>query len=120
MDAIEIPGIPLQARVGVTDDERREPQPLRVGLVLHLDLAAAGASDDLGHTVDYDAVCRTVEQIVESRAFHLIEAVAEAVAREVMAEHAVAAVDVRVEKPGALRGRGVEYAAVVIRRRRDG
>jgi len=119
MDTIEIPGIPLQARVGVTDDERSEPQPLRVGLVLHLDLATAGASDDLKQTVDYDAVCETVERTVASRAFNLIEAVAEAVALAVLGAHAVAEVEVRVEKPEALRGRGVPYAAVDIRRRRD-
>jgi dihydroneopterin aldolase len=119
MDSIEIPGIPLQARVGVTDDERREPQPLRVGLVLHLDLAGAGVSDDLAHTVDYDKVCETVMRTVTSRAFNLIEAVADTVARAVLDAHSVEEVEVRVEKPGALVGRGVPYAAVDIRRRRD-
>jgi dihydroneopterin aldolase len=119
MDSIEIPGIPLQARVGVTDDERREPQPVRVSVVLRLDLALAGASDDLAYSVDYDAVCETVGRAVESREFKLIEAVAEAVARAVLDAHAAAEVEVRVEKPGALRGRGVPFAAVGIRRGRD-
>jgi FolB domain-containing protein len=119
MDRIEIPDVPLRARVGVTDEERREPQELRVALVLHLDLAPAGTSDDLTHTVDYDAVCGTVARTVASRPFRLIEAVAEAVARAVLGAYAVDEVEVRVEKPGALRGMGVAYAAVGIRRRRD-
>ena len=119
MDRIEIAALPLRVRVGVTEDERREPQALGVSLVLHLDLSAAGASDDVRDTVDYDAVCGTVVRVVGSRAFHLIEAVARTVANAVIEAHAVAAVEVRVEKPGALRERGVPWAAVVIHRSRD-
>jgi len=105
--------------VGVTEDERREPQELRITLLLHLDLLPAGASDDLMDTVDYDAVCGTVLRAVTTRAFHLIEAVAAAVAEAVLEAHRVAEVDVRVEKPGALADRGVPWAAVTIHRRRD-
>jgi len=119
MDSIEIPGIPLRAKVGVTDDERNEPQDVRVSLLLRLDLATAGKSDDLADTIDYDAVCGTVERTVTSREFHLIEALAEAVALAVLSTYAIEEVEVRVEKPGALRGRGVPYAAVGIRRRSD-
>lgn len=120
MDKIVVPGIPLRARVGVTEDERRSSQELVVDLALHLDLAPAGASDDFSRTVDYDAVCGTVQQVVESRPFRLIEAVAEEVARRVLEDFDVAEVEVRVQKPGALRARGVPFAAVEIRRSRDG
>lgn len=119
MDRILIPAIPLQARVGITEEERSAPQELRIGLALHVDLARAGASDDLGDTVDYDRVCATVSEVVGQRPFHLIEAVADVVATAVLQGFGVAEVEVRVEKPAALRARGVPYAGVEIRRARD-
>lgn len=120
VDRIVIPRIPLLAHLGVTEEERAAAQEIFVELVLHLDLAAAGASDDLGDSVDYDAVCRTVGEGVGGGRFHLIEAVAEHVAAAVLAGFDVARVDVRVEKPAALRARGIPFAAVEISRERRG
>jgi dihydroneopterin aldolase len=120
LDRIVVPGIPLRAHVGVTAEERATDQTIVVGLVLHLDLAVAGSSDDLAKTVDYDAVCVRVEGVVGAHDFHLIEAIAEEVASAVLRDFGVAEIDVRVEKPGALLGRGVAISAVEIRRRRDG
>jgi len=120
VDRIVIPGIPLRAHVGVTGEERRTAQDLVVDLVLHLDLAPAGAADDLSKTVDYDAVCASVAGVVTSQPFHLIEAVAERVAGTILGGFDVAEVEVRVQKPGALQGWGVPFAAVEVSRRRDG
>jgi dihydroneopterin aldolase len=120
MDRIVIPGIPLMVRVGVTEREREEPQEVVVRLVLHLDLAAAGESDDLAHTIDYEAVCATVDDVVGEGSFHLIERIAARVADVVLEDFEVARVDVCVEKPAALQGRGVPYAAVEISRGRNG
>jgi dihydroneopterin aldolase len=120
MDRIVIPGIPLSAHVGVPPKERLAPQAVVIGLVLHLDLRPAGTSDDLSKTVDYDRVCAVVERVVAAHHFLLIEAIAEEVAQTILTDFAVAQVDVRVEKPGALRARGVAFAAVEVRRSRDG
>jgi len=120
VDRIVIPGIPLRAHVGVTVEEREAAQEIVVGLVLRLDLAPAGVSDDLHDTIDYDAVCEVAKETVEGDAFHLIERIAARVASAVLAAFDVKQVDVRVEKPGALRGRGVSYAAVEISRERNG
>jgi len=120
VDRIVVPGIPLRAHLGVTDAERAAAQEIDVGIVLHLDVSAAGASDDITHTVDYDAVCGTVSRVVGSRPFHLIEAIAEGVARAVLHEFDVDEVDVRVRKPGALKAWNVPFASVEIHRRRDG
>lgn len=120
MDRIIIPGMPLTARIGVTAEEQAEEQELILSLVLHLDLATAGASDALSDTVDYDAVCRTVAGVVGHGPHRLIEAVAEGVAKAVLRGFAIDRVEVRVEKPGALRRHGVAFAAVEITRPGDG
>jgi FolB domain-containing protein len=120
MDRIIIPGIPLRAHVGVTAEERETDQEIAIELVLHLDLAPAGIADDIAKTVDYDDVCRAVAEVVGSRPFHLIEAIAEEVAGVILRGFDVLEVEVRVQKPDALRARRVPFAAVEIRRRRDG
>jgi dihydroneopterin aldolase len=119
VDRIIVPAIPVQAHVGVPEEERLERQDLLISLVLHLDLSVAGTSDDVKDTVDYDAACGVVQAIASERPFRLIESVAEAVARALLDGFAVHGVDVRVEKPQALRARGVPYAAVEIHRSRD-
>lgn len=120
MDRILIPGIPLRAHVGVTAEERRTQQEIVVDLVLRLDVATAGITDDIARTVDYEAVCAEVTKLVEARPFHLIEAIAESIAATILESFDVAEVQVGVKKPGALSERGVPYAAVEIRRGRDG
>jgi dihydroneopterin aldolase len=109
----------LQARVGVTEEERSAAQEVRVALALYRDLRASGMSDDLSDTVDYDAVCSTVGKVAIARPYRLIEALAESVARAILDGFPVDEVEVRVEKPSALRAHRAAYAAVEIRRGRD-
>ena len=57
-DRIELRGMRFEGRHGVLPEEATAAQPFEVDVVLELDLAAAGASDDLGGTVDYGDVFR--------------------------------------------------------------
>jgi dihydroneopterin aldolase len=119
VDRIVIPGLPLRARVGVTDAERAVAQEIELHVELGLDLTAAGAHDDLGRTVDYDAVCEHLGSVVRLTEFRLIEAIAEACARTLLATFpSVDEARVEVRKPAALRSHGVAYAAVEVTRRR--
>ena len=119
MDKIVIPGIPLMVHVGWTAAERASEQEMSVYLELRFDLGPAGQSDDLARTLDYDDVCERVSGLVRDTEFRLIEAVAERCASTLLADFpAVDEVCVEVRKPGALRTRGVPYAAVEVTRRR--
>lgn len=119
MDRIVVADLPLRTRVGVTDAERAEEQDVLIDVELSLDLSQAGRTDALEHTIDYEGVCDVVASTVRARAHRLIEAVAESCAAEVLSAFpSVVEVHVRVRKPGALRARGVPYAAVEVVRRR--
>jgi dihydroneopterin aldolase len=120
VDRILVPGIRLEARVGVGEEERASPQEVVAEVELRLDLARAGSTDDISATVDYEEVCRTVEAVARARPFHLIETIAEEAAAALLARFEVVEARVQVRKPGALRGWGVPYAAVEVLRRRDG
>ena len=115
-DHVEISGLRANCIIGVDESERVEPQPVEIGIVLDVDLAAAGASDDLADAVDYRSLVNAVVGAVESSSFLLIEALATRVADICLAESKVEAVEVTLRKPGALPI--ADSAAVTIRRKR--
>jgi dihydroneopterin aldolase len=106
-DRLSLLGMRYLARHGVEAREKEEPQPFAVDLVLHADLEAAARDDDLAATVDYAALRDLVEAIVTGPSHDLIEALAGAIVRAVLAEtdpRIIGAVEVRVRKPRALAG----------------
>lgn len=120
-DRIVLAGLAFQARHGVEPREKVEAQRFEVDVELLLDLQPAGLEDDLARTVDYGLVYATVRQIVESTTFNLIEALAEAIAHEILAEQPrVGEVVVRVRKPDVRLGGPLAHAGVEIRRTRSG
>ena len=116
-DRIYLHEMVFMGRHGVTDEERAEPQQIDVDLEVAVDLSAAGRSDELADTVDYGDLFVLCRDVVEQRSFHLLEAIAETIADEVLARfRAVESVSVRVKKPGVPLAGQVEHAGVVIER----
>ncbi len=89
--------------IGVDDEERREKQEVLISLVLWTDLSSAGRGDRFEETVDYRHLKKLILHLVEDSRYHLIEALAEAVAQVCLSQPKVARVRVRVDKPSALR-----------------
>ena len=122
-DRLSLLGMRFHARHGVLPHEKVEPQPFEVDLVLHADLSAAAASDDLADTVDYAALHELVAGIVGGPGFDLIEGLAGAIARAVLAATdplVVEAVEVRVRKPEApIEGELETVEAAIVRHRPD-
>jgi len=118
-DRITLRGMRFAGRHGVGAAERSEPQPFEVDLIVRLDLARAAATDDLADTIDYAALFELTRSVVEERSFHLIEALAGAIADAVLAGHPVADVEVRVRKPKAPLPGAFETVEARIRRRRS-
>jgi dihydroneopterin aldolase len=119
-DRIVLADMVFQARHGVADWEKVEAQRFEVDVELVLDVQPAGLEDDLGRTIDYRGVYQVTKQVVESTTYNLIEALAEAIAHEVLgANKAAGEVVVRVRKPGVRLGGPLAFAGVEIRRRRE-
>jgi dihydroneopterin aldolase len=118
VDRIVLPQIPLRARVGVGAEERAHEQDVFIDLEVGLDLGDAGRADAIERTVDYERIVDVVAATVQSREYRLIEAIAEACAAALLGGFPLTEVRVQVRKPGALRSRGVPYAAVEVVRRR--
>lgn len=117
-DRIALRGLRVRGHHGVFDHERRDGQDFVLDLVLELDLAAAGASDDLADTVDYGALAEAAAAVVAGPPRRLIEAVAAEVAGRVLADARVSAVEVTLHKPQAPITVPFSDVAVVVRRER--
>ncbi len=101
MDRISLSGIKAVGYHGVFDHERRNGQPFVVDVVLHTDIRAAAASDDLAATANYGELAERVKAIIEGEPCNLIETLTERIAADVLAVFDVARVDVTVHKPKA-------------------
>jgi dihydroneopterin aldolase len=119
-DHVVLANMAFQARHGVHDWEKVEAQRFEVDVEMALDVQPAGLDDDLTKTVDYGGVYQVVRQVVESTTFNLIEALAEAIAHEILGGNAlVDEVVVRVRKPQVRLDGPLAYAGVEIRRVRE-
>ncbi len=115
-DRISLTGIRAKGFHGVFPEERRQGQEFLVDVVLELDLATPGRSDDLADTVDYGRVAGTVVAKVSGPAYDLIERLATSIADELLEDERLGAVEVTVHKPQAPIPHVFGDVAVTIRR----
>jgi len=118
-DRIVLHDMRFMGRHGVHEREQHEAQPFAVDVELMANLQPAGVDDDLTKTVDYGVVYEVCRQVVESTSFRLIEALAEAIAKEILAEFSVIEVGIRVRKLQPPIDGTLGYAGVEIWRRRS-
>ena len=102
-DRIQIQDLLLRTIIGINAEERRNRQDVLINVVLYADTLAAGASDEIEDAVNYRTITKRVIKRVEESKFYLVEKMAAEIAAICLEDPRVEAVDVRVEKPGALR-----------------
>ena len=115
-DCIRIVNMTFYGHHGVEASERELGGRFAVDVELYLDLAPAGASDDLSKTVDYKAVYKLVREVESARSYELVEALAHNVAEQIIARFAVDEVVVRVRKQSVPLGGLIDYTEAEIRR----
>lgn len=118
-DRIVLHNMQFQGRHGWYEHEQLNAQPFEVDLELRLNLQPAAVEDDLALTVDYARVFDITRQIVESTTYRLLEALAEAISHEILAEFPIVEeVGVRIRKPRVALGGRLDWSGVEIWRRR--
>lgn len=95
---ITISGLCVETRIGVTEKERARPQEVVIDITVSKDLEAAGASDALADTIDYDGLVNEVSALVRASECNLLERLASLIVDQVSAKQGVAGVTVRVKK----------------------
>jgi dihydroneopterin aldolase len=110
MITVELRGLRLFGRHGVHPREKEEGQDFVFDV--DLDVGDRGSSDRLEDAVDYRDVARAVQEVSDSRSYDLLEALAAAVADELVRRFGAERAIVRVTKPGVKPG-GLEGTAGV-------
>jgi len=103
---------------GARPFEKEAGQRLEMDLELVPADDRAETSDRLADAVDYDQLYRTVRDVVESRSFHLLEALAAATAEAILDGFRVRKVKVRIAKQNLGWTTGGRAVIEVIRERR--
>jgi dihydroneopterin aldolase len=112
---VELTGLRLHGYHGVYPEEREHGQTFLFDV--ELEVGARGASDRIEDAVDYAEVAACVKAISDERAYHLLEALATAIADELMRRFTPERLAVRVRKPEVTpAGLEVEHAAVTVAR----
>ena len=121
-DHIRVHRLAIYARHGGLPEEAAIGQRFFISLDAAVDTRAAGASDDLTKSVSYADMADVVVTIATTRRFKLLEALAEAIATDILAAFPlVEAITVRVDKPSAPVPQVLDNVSVEITRgRADG
>ena len=103
MDHIIISDLCARCIIGVWEEERKEKQDVTVNITLSADLRKPGQTDRFEDALDYRQLKKQVLHLIENSKYFLVEALAEAIATLCLENKKVIAVQIRVEKPAALR-----------------
>lgn len=113
MPKIRIVNLEVRYNVGVTDEERAEPQRLLITIEIDHDFSRACANDRIEDTIDYHQVVAEMLNFGNGRSWRLIETLAANAASMILEKFGPQAVTVEVKKfiiPQA------EYVSVVLTR----
>jgi FolB domain-containing protein len=102
-DKIVIKDLLLRGIIGINPEERVKEQDILINMVIYADIRQAAESDAIEDAVDYKSITKRVIDHVEGSSDFLVEKLVTDIARLIITEFNVAKVQVRVEKPGALR-----------------
>ncbi len=103
----------VRSRIGINEEEKREPQDLLINLELTADVSPAIASDNINEAIDYRPIYHGILKLAEASRFDLVEKMGSEVAHLALRlDTRVQSVLVRIEKPHRfpfIKSVGVEF-----------
>ena len=98
MSRISIVDLEVSYCIGLTDEERAQPQRLLITVDLDFDFASASLSDRIERTINYHTLADRVPKFGQGRSWKLIEKLVANLADMILAEFRPQAVAVEVKK----------------------
>jgi dihydroneopterin aldolase len=112
-EQIIISQLNVSSFIGVTEEERKRPQRLRISVWLEPGRGLSGLEDSIENTIDYFEVCSEIKVLAAQGERRLIETLAEDVLEMLFAKYPIAGAELELRKyimPDT------EYVAVRLRR----
>ena len=113
-DTVFVHELKVETIIGIWGWERKIRQTVSIDLEMGADIRRAAETDSIDDTLNYKAISKRVQQFVAESEFQLVETMAEKIAELVLQEFKVPWIQVRVSKPGAIRG--AKNVGILIRR----
>ena len=101
MGIIRLKNIQLYGFHGVNESEKDLGGRFEVDVELYLSLQSSSISDNLKDTINYESIYKIVDSCVKRDKFNLIEALANSIAKDILKDHRIESIVVRVRKPHA-------------------
>jgi dihydroneopterin aldolase len=98
MDTIHIRNLVFQGVHGITAVEENRSQRFRVDVELSANTRDASKSDSIDDAIDYRRVRDIVQKCIEGESKHLLETLAENMAKEILSDPRIADVAVTIQK----------------------
>jgi 7,8-dihydroneopterin aldolase/epimerase/oxygenase len=117
---VEITGLSLYTRHGVSDAEREVGQRLVLDLRLDVGQTDATVTDSIEDTVDYAEVCQLVALIAQQRSHRTLERLCSTIADRLLADYELEGIWVKASKPEPPIALPVEEVSVEVWREADG
>jgi len=111
---ISLENIRLYGYHGASENERELGQRFEIDVEIIADLSEAVATDDMKKTVNYEKVYRLVESEVVNQKYHLLEAMADKIARDVLTQFGALEVVVRVRKPSVPIAGSIDHVEIEV------
>jgi len=111
---VALENIRLYGYHGASANERELGQRFEIDVEITADLSEAVASDSMAKTVDYEKVYRLVESEVVEEKYHLLETMADKIARDLLAEFRAEQVLVRIRKPSVPIAGSIDHVEVEV------
>lgn len=103
MDKVIIKNLVARGIIGVYDWERTKPQEILINITLFGDLQKASSTDNIEDSINYKTIAKGAQSLAENCERLTVEALASDIANYCLDSPGVKKVNVRVEKPGAVR-----------------
>ncbi|MBC7461374.1 MAG: dihydroneopterin aldolase [Thermoleophilia bacterium] len=116
---IRLDGLNVYAHHGMVAEERSLGQRFEFDVEVDLPDCVACRTDDAADAVAYEAIAAVVVEVATNFRFSLMEALADAVCMELLAEFPVSRVRIAVSKTAPSIPHSVARATVVLERTRD-
>ena len=97
-DQLRIRGLRVGTVIGVTAEERKQPQTVTIDLDVSLDMGQAATSDELAETIDYAGLIAAIEGLAGTGERLLLERLAGEVAELVLGYRGVSEATVEIGK----------------------
>jgi dihydroneopterin aldolase len=97
-DIIRLNGLSFYGYHGVTAAEKETGRLFEVDCEVEVDLADAGQTDSLTDTIDYEQIYNVIKDIVEGKAFSLLEGLAKEIAGRILEQFPIYRITLKVRK----------------------